>query len=124
MPPPHHPSVPATGHRQFNTRQSQRKLSSKSSDQKKDKYKDKREYSVSSASNKHPSNEPLPVPTPKKKVFNKLTSDQKMGNIVSVLNIMCRKMEEQDCMLNHNTDGLETKLTMHNPVSRNCAINS
>ena len=33
-----------------------------------------------------------------------------MGNIVSVLNIMCKKMEELNTLVNHNTDGIEFRL--------------
>ena len=55
----------------------------------------------------------FPVPAPvDKKAFAKLTPDQKMGNLVSVINMLSRKLEEQDAILNHNTDGLETRVSI------------
>ena len=43
---------------------------------------------------------PLLVPQPiDEKVFSKLTSDQKMGNIVSILNLLCKKQEDLNISL-------------------------
>ena len=46
------------------------------------------------------------------RAFAKLTADQKLGNIVSVVNMLTKKMIEVDTTINHNTDGIEMRLTL------------
>ena len=46
------------------------------------------------------------------KEFAKLTGDQKMGNILSVVSLLSKKMEEIDLAVNHNTGGLEARVCL------------
>ena len=58
----------------------------------------------------------LPVPSPiDQKVFNKLTPDKKMGNFLSVINMLCKKLDEHDIQLNHDSDEIDVRiqLTQH-----------
>ena len=55
----------------------------------------------------------LPVPSLiDKKVFNKLTPDQKMGNFLSVINMLCKKLDEHDIQLNHDSDGIDVRIQL------------
>ena len=55
----------------------------------------------------------LPVPVViDEKQFNKLTGDQKMGNILSVCNMLVKKVAELDVSLNHNMDGVEMRVSL------------
>lgn len=51
----------------------------------------------------------LPYPNPLAlQDLQDLTNDQKMGNIISVMNILCNKMIEIDMALHHDSDGIDT----------------
>ena len=53
--------------------------------------------------------QPCPVPIEVEK-FNASTQAEQMGNILSVMNSLCLKVTEMDIGLNHDTDGIFTKL--------------
>ena len=51
--------------------------------------------------------------------FQKLTENQQMGNIISVLNSLCAKVTEIDININHDTDGIDTRLTTATELAEN-----
>ena len=51
---------------------------------------------------------PCPDPLPIDKLQD-LSTEQKMGNIILVMNTLCHKMIEIDTTVNHNTDGIDAR---------------
>ena len=72
----------------------------------------KQEASMANKYKKGPLPAILSCPQPLGEEFNNWESKQKMLNILSTINSLCRKVEQHDINLNHDTDSLEVRCDM------------